>query len=33
MFRNNPPKNSAKTDFLNGVGKSPIHIIIRGGNP
>ncbi len=22
MFRNNLPQNSAKTDFLNGVGKS-----------
>ena len=23
MFRNNLPQNSTKTDFLNGVGKSP----------
>ena len=27
MFRNNLPQNSAKTDFLNGVGKSPITYI------
>ena len=33
MFLNNLPQNSAKTDFLNGVGKSPIHIYNKRWQP